>query len=104
MPYVEKPIEKIWFTVGEVAKELEVATSCVRFWLQEFGMDEKVKRGYNHHGADRRLTRGEIDQLKEIKRLLTVELYTIAGARRQLRLQVERKLGKTEIANSLRVI
>jgi transposase-like protein len=36
MPYKEKPIIKKYFTIGEVAKELGVATSLIRFWETQF--------------------------------------------------------------------
>ena len=36
MPYKPKPIEKKYFTIGEVAKELGVATSLIRFWETQF--------------------------------------------------------------------
>ena len=36
MPYKEKEIEKVYFTIGEVAEEFNVATSLIRFWETEF--------------------------------------------------------------------
>ena len=36
MPYKEKEIEKKYFTIGEVAGSLKVATSLIRFWESEF--------------------------------------------------------------------
>ena len=32
MPYKEKPIEKLYYSIGEVAKTLNVNVSLVRFW------------------------------------------------------------------------
>ena len=37
MPLKPKTIEKIYWTIGEVAQELSVANSSIRFWEKEFG-------------------------------------------------------------------
>jgi DNA-binding transcriptional MerR regulator len=42
MPYKEKEIVKRYFTIAEVAKILNVNTSLLRFWENEFKV--KVKR------------------------------------------------------------
>ena len=36
MPYKEKEIEKMYFTISEVAKQFNVAASLIRFWETEF--------------------------------------------------------------------
>ena len=36
MPYKEKEPERIFFTIGEVAKKFKVNTSLIRFWEKEF--------------------------------------------------------------------
>ena len=77
-------IEKRYWTVGEVAEIIGVACSAVRFWTQEFGLDSKLKRSRSHN--NRLYTAADVETIREIHRLLTVELYTIPGAKRQLEL------------------
>ena len=36
MPYKEKEIEKLYYTIGEVAKMFDVNTSHIRFWSKQF--------------------------------------------------------------------
>lgn len=102
MVWKEKEIEKRYYTIGEVAKLLELTTPTIRFWLCEFEVDYKIRRTHrgNNGTEDRRFVSGDIELLKEIKRLLTVELYTIPGAKRQLEIM---KDDHTEAANMLRV-
>ena len=47
MPYKEKEIEKKYFTIGEVAGSLKVATSLIRFWESEF---DQIDPKMNDHG------------------------------------------------------
>jgi murein DD-endopeptidase MepM/ murein hydrolase activator NlpD len=37
MPYKEKTIEKLYWSIGEVAEQLGVNTSLIRYWEKEFG-------------------------------------------------------------------
>ena len=43
MPYKEKPIEKLYYSIGEVAKTLNVNVSLVRFWEKEFDILQPKK-------------------------------------------------------------
>ena len=36
MPYKEREIEKMYYTIGEVAKKFNVNTSHIRFWSKHF--------------------------------------------------------------------
>ena len=36
MPYKDKEIEKMYFSISEVAKQFNVAASLIRFWETEF--------------------------------------------------------------------
>ena len=60
---------------------LKVNPSCVRFWIRTFGLE--VRRGKGAGGMMRLLTAKNVEDLKRIYNLLEVELYTIAGAKRQ---------------------
>ena len=36
MPYKEKPTEKLFYKIGEVAEMFKVNVSLIRFWEKEF--------------------------------------------------------------------
>jgi DNA-binding transcriptional MerR regulator len=82
MHYKENiPLKRYW-NISEVAKLLEIQTYVLRFWENDFGMLYHKK---NREG-NRLYTKVNIEKIKEIHRLLKVELYTIKGTMRQLRL------------------
>ncbi|MBA2665077.1 MAG: MerR family transcriptional regulator [Bradymonadaceae bacterium] len=72
--------EKTFFKIGEVAKLLDVEPYVLRYWESEFDLlaPEKTKSG------QRVYQREDIELLATIRDLLYSEMYTIAGARRQL--------------------
>ncbi len=43
MPYKEKTIEKLYYSIGEVAEMLDVPVSTVRFWENEFDILKPMK-------------------------------------------------------------
>ena len=60
MPYKEKPIEKLYYSIGEVAKTLDVNVSLIRFWEKEFDIlqPKKNKKG------NRMFTKVDFENLK----------------------------------------
>jgi len=70
-------IEKKYFSIGEVAKELDVSTSLIRFWESQF---DSIKPKKNKGGA-RRYTREDIEQIKVIYSLVKEKGYTLQGAK-----------------------
>ncbi len=85
-PYTDKPIKRRYSSIGEVAKQFNVATSLIRFWDDEF-VELKIKK--NKKG-NRKFTPNNIKWLQKIYDLVKVEEYTLSGARRQFRLERER--------------
>ncbi|MBK9147552.1 MAG: MerR family transcriptional regulator [Flavobacteriales bacterium] len=81
MPLKPKIIEKIYWTIGEVAEELGVANSSIRFWEKEFGAftPKRTSRG------DRLYSREQIEQLRTIQHLVKEEGFTIHGAKEKLK-------------------
>ena len=77
MPYKEKEIEKKYFTIGEVAGNLKVATSLIRFWESEFDI---IKPKKNRKG-NRQFTREGIKNIKLIYHLVKEKGFTLQGAR-----------------------
>ena len=80
MPYKEKKIEKLYYSIGEVSKMLDVPVSTVRFWENEFDILKPMK---NKKG-NRMFTSTDLKNLMIIHRLLKEERMTMAGARKKL--------------------
>ena len=81
MPYKEKVIEKKYFSIGEVAQQLDVATSLIRFWESEF---EIIKPKKNRKG-NRQFTREDIQNVKLIYHLVKERGFTLQGAKELLK-------------------
>lgn len=77
MPYKEKEIEKKYYTIGEVADELGVATSLIRFWEGEF---DNIKPKKNRKG-NRQFTKEDLKNVRLIYHLVKEKGYTLQGAR-----------------------
>lgn len=100
MPYKEKPIEKLYYSIGEAAKMLNVPVSTVRFWENEFDILKPMK---NKKG-NRMFTPDDIRNLKIIHHLLKEEGMTIPGVRKRLSGKREETDYKYEINESLQKI
>ena len=71
---------KRYFTIGEVSELCAVKPHVLRYWEQEFPQLRPVKR----RGNRRYYQRHEVELIREIRRLLYLDGYTISGARNQL--------------------
>jgi DNA-binding transcriptional MerR regulator len=75
------PTDKLYFKIGEVAEIVGVAPHVLRYWETEFTAIKPQKSRTQQRVYRRR----DVATLLRIKRLLYVEKFTIAGARKQLR-------------------
>jgi len=98
MPYKEKEIEKKYFTIGEVAEELNVATSLIRFWEGEFD----IIRPKKNRKGNRQFTKEDIKNVKLIYYLVKEKGYTLQGAREFIKNDVEAASNKIELIESLK--
>ena len=71
---------KRYFTIGEVSDLCAVKPHVLRYWEQEFSQLRPIKR----RGNRRYYQRHEVELIREIRRLLYLDGYTISGARNQL--------------------
>ena len=69
--------DKLYYSIGEVAKAFDVNTSLIRYWEQEFPIikPKKTKKG------NRYFTPSDIENLKIIYHLVKEKGYTLDGAR-----------------------
>jgi DNA-binding transcriptional MerR regulator len=81
MPYKERTVEKLYWSIGEVAAELGVNASLIRYWEKEFGTLRPRRTGR----GDRLFTRKDIEQLRTIQHLVKEKGFTLNGAKEQLR-------------------
>jgi DNA-binding transcriptional MerR regulator len=97
MPYREKKVEKLFYSIGEVAEMLNVPVSTIRFWENEFDIlkPKKNKKG------NRLFMPEDVKNLKIIYQLLKEKGMTIAGARQVLRDKWQETDYKYEIRESL---
>lgn len=97
MPYKEKSVEKLFYSIGEVAEMLNVPVSTVRFWENEFDI---LKPRKNKKG-NRLFMPEDIKNLKIIHHLLKEKGMTLAGVKKQLSEKWQETDYKYEINQSL---
>jgi DNA-binding transcriptional MerR regulator len=97
MPYKEKKVEKLYFTIGEVARMFNVKTSIIRFWEKEFDIinPKKNKKG------NRFFTKEDIDNFHLIFHLVKERGMTLKGAQMKLKENRTDVQGNFEIVKSL---
>jgi DNA-binding transcriptional MerR regulator len=83
---------KRYFTIGEVSELCIVKPHVLRYWEQEFPQLRPVKR----RGNRRYYQRHEVELIREIRRLLYLEGYTINGARNRIQQQTGRRGSRSE--------
>lgn len=81
MPYKEREINKLYYTMGEVTALFGVNASQIRFYEREFDIIQPKK---NKKG-NRLFTPEDIANLKIIFNLVKDKGYTLQGAREYLR-------------------
>jgi DNA-binding transcriptional MerR regulator len=100
MPYKEKKVEKLYYSIGEVAEMLEVPVSTIRFWENEFDILKPMK---NKKG-NRLFTPADIKNLKILHHLVKEEGMTLSGAKKKLAIKWDETDYKYEINESLQNI
>jgi len=100
MPYKEKKIEKLYYSIGEVSKMLDVPVSTVRFWENEFD----ILRPMKNKKGNRMFTSNDVRNLTIIHKLLKEEGLTMAGVKKKLSGKWDETDHKFEITESLNKI
>lgn len=79
-------LDKLYYSIGEVAEMFGVSKSLVRYWENEFSFltPRKNKKG------DRRFTPENIQQLQIIFDLVKVRGFTLEGAKQEIRQEKSR--------------
>ncbi|MFC2138609.1 MerR family transcriptional regulator [Bacteroidota bacterium] len=100
MPYKEKKVEKLYYSIGEVADMFEVKTSLIRYWEKEFDV---IKPQKNKKG-NRFFTQKDIDNFHIIYYLVKERGMTLKGAQKKLKENREDTLNNFEVVKSLESI
>jgi len=100
MAYKEKEIEKLYYSIGEVAEQFNVAPSLIRFWESEFDLIRPKK---NRKG-NRQFTKEDIDNVRTIYHLVKEKGFTLQGAKEMLRNDNSSVKDKIEMIDSLKSV
>jgi DNA-binding transcriptional MerR regulator len=97
MPYKEPKIEKLYYTIGEVAGMFKVNTSLIRYWEKEFDI---IKPKKNKKG-NRLFTPADIENFHLIFHLVKERGLTLKGAKKKLKENKQDTVQNFEVINAL---
>jgi DNA-binding transcriptional MerR regulator len=100
VPYKEKKIEKLYYSIGEIADMFNVNTSLIRYWEKEFDI---IKPKKNKKG-NRFFTMEDIDNFYLIHELVKGRGMTLRGAKKKLKDNREDTIKNFEIVKILKEI
>lgn len=100
MPYKNTPVEKLYYSIGEVAEMFDVNTSLIRFWEKEFDI---IKPKKNKKG-NRMFTKQDVDNFHIIFHLVKERGFTLEGAKQKLKDNKEDTVNNLEAIKSLNKI
>jgi DNA-binding transcriptional MerR regulator len=100
VPYKKPKIEKVFFTISEVAEMFDVNTSNIRFWENEFD----ILKPHKNAKGNRMFTKEDIENLKLIYHLLKDRGMTIKGAQKKLKDNKADTIQNFEVVSKLQEI
>ncbi|PLX18551.1 MAG: MerR family transcriptional regulator [Marinilabiliales bacterium] len=100
MPYKEKRVEKLYYSIGEVAEMFAVNPSLIRYWEKEFDI---IKPKKNKKG-NRFFTIDDIEHFHIIYYLVKELGLTLKGAKKKLKENKEGTMNNFEAVKSLKEI
>lgn len=98
LPYKEKEIEKLYYTIGEVSEMLGLNASQIRYWETEFG---ELKPKKDRKG-NRLFTKEDIETIRLIHHLVKEKGFTIEGAKSKLKGGTDDAMKKMKLIESLK--
>jgi DNA-binding transcriptional MerR regulator len=95
-----KPTQKLFYKISEVAEIFDINISAVRFWEKEFDIlkPKKNKKG------NRLFTHKDIENIKIIHYLLKEQGFTVEGAKKKLKENKLDTIDNVQIINHLKEI
>ena len=100
MPKLKTDIDKLFYSIGEVAKKYKVNVSLIRFWEKEFDIlkPKKNKKG------NRMFTKKDMENLDVIFHLVKERGFTLEGAKKKLKENKQDTIDNITIVNKLKEI
>jgi len=100
VPYKKPKIEKIFFTIGEVAEMIGENTSLIRYWENQFNV---LKPNKNKKG-NRLFSKSDIETVKLIHYLVKERGLTLKGAKQKLKENRDETINNYEIVKRLQSV
>ncbi len=100
MPYKEQKVERLFYSIGEVAAMFEVNTSLIRFWEKEFDI---IKPHKNKKG-NRLFTPKDVENFHLIFHLVKEKGLTLKGAQKKLKENHDDTVNNFEVVSKLKEI
>lgn len=97
---IDQELNKLYYSIGEVAAMFNVANSLIRYWESEF---PQLKPQKNRRG-DRKFTEKDIKVLEVIFTLVKENGYTIDGAKKALKEELKNQSKNLKMINKLEKI
>jgi DNA-binding transcriptional MerR regulator len=72
--------DKVYYSIGEIARHFGVSTSLIRYWEDEFPHITPRKNGK----GDRRYNKTDVEKVSQIYELIKEKGFTIKGAQAYL--------------------
>ena len=100
MPKLKTNIEKLFYSIGEVAQMYGVNVSLIRFWENEFDIlkPKKNKKG------NRMFTKTDLENLEVIFHLVKERGFTLDGAKKKLKENKKDTIDNISIIKNLKEI
>ena len=92
--------EKLYYSIGEVAKAFEVNTSLIRFWEKEFEVLQPKKSAK----GNRKFTPQDIKNLELIYHLVKERGFTLEGAKLHLKENRSKSMTQYEVIRKLELV
>ncbi len=98
MPLANQKSDKLFYSIGEVARMFNVNTSLIRFWEKEFDI---IKPKKNKKG-NRLFTHADVDNFFIIYHLVKERGYTLQGAKAKLKENKQDTTENIEVVKTLK--
>ncbi|MAO72189.1 MAG: MerR family transcriptional regulator [Flavobacteriales bacterium] len=100
MPKLKTDVDKLFYSIGEVAKKYNVNVSLIRFWEKEFDIlkPKKNKKG------NRMFTKKDMGNLNIIYHLVKERGFTLEGAKKKLKENKQDTIDNIAIVEKLKEI
>ncbi len=100
MQHDDLHIEKLYYSIGEVADMFKVNTSLLRYWEKEFTMlhPKKNLKGERHY------TKKDIEAFRVVYHLVKEKGFTLQGAKEMLKNDSQSVRDKMDLLDSLKKV